>query len=50
MLKDEDSLLDDEPIEFKGGTLTLSTEDDCTETTAFLNNKTVGMFLIHLLI
>lgn len=38
MLKEDDSLLDDEPIEFKGGTLTLSTEDDTDELT-FLNRE-----------
>lgn len=41
MLKEDDSsLLDDEPIVFKGGTLSLSTEeDDADEHTSFLNNR-----------
>ncbi len=38
MLK-EDALLDDEPIEFKGGTLALSTEDDECDEKSLLNPR-----------
>ena len=42
MIKEDDpsSLLDYEPVVFKGGTLSLSTEDDdADENTSFLNSK-----------